>query len=478
MKLSNLSQHPLAMAFISRGRQWLSKAAVYRRKTEVLPPPVSGPAYNNPCAGPTLAMYAKAKRSSMDSVTILDTGERLECQATGDDSVAGTARATVEVDGVEYGVIITKYSDLSLLAKVYLGGELSKSVYVYFHNDLPRVLDPSSTLYGLVVDSVNTGVAYSVMERYTAGVAMSYRTTGYWVDLQAVAAAVATATASVTVQLGSILPDPVIDISISGDNMGYSPTLWVANGVLHLNVNYGNELYPWPVGISYTDTSHAITSDSGLLYADTSKVLYAVQYRCIDNSIMLESAQKVIGPWTGTEYYATEYSNDTVFWHTVIVGGVKVDEYAWGHQLFFTGSGQEVEFSYPVYRGDTTPNLVANYELGGAKSITIDGSTYTYDVLPAGDSVNEPMYFSSTYDRFYAGKVLAGDVLTDALVCINVPYTTLNRGYVASGGVLVTTPVIISPDRVCGMHGKITLLETGELEFKLPYRVVRIVQVT
>lgn len=470
MKLANLSQHPLANVFLARGRQWLARAKPFRRKTEVLPPDAA--LTPNPCYAGTLAMYAKGLNKAGDSVTVLDAGQQLVCNAVGNNSTTGSFVTTIEYLGDPATATLTRVSASTVRLVVRAAGVEVVNKVVSLIDDLPAGVSGSG--YGkssaaLLVTS--RGVAWRRAEESDDAA----RYTAYWLDGAAVVAA---AVAATSINLSSVVGTPVIDDIQSPAGVG-NYTFWIVDGVVFLRRDEGSR----PFGSGTTYAGFRVVSEYGLEYSTTREIIN-IEYECVGTAHRsLESTASGAPPPPFT-LPAYDYQFD--IWIVTTPPSGVLEEYHVGFQRFYKNSpdepfgSEQVEFSYPVYRGGSEPNVVAHYTFSSdsdvstadevSATITINGALYTYDVLP--DSPGD-MKFIGAYDSFYAGKVLVGDTEVDALVCVNTPTAGTHKGYIAAGNTLVSAPAVLLADKVCGLNGSITLTDTGTLELKLPYRTVR-----
>ena len=472
MKLANLSQHPLAIAFLARGRSWLAQAKPHRRKTEVLPPDAE--LSNNPCYRGTLAMYAKGVHQATDAVTILDVGDRLVCTGVGDGSTTGTSRVNTEYGGqpAVATLAVVNSAAMTLRLIVTVAGVEQVNKVIALVDDLPASF--AAQFYGkqtraLVASS--RGVA--VWRHEDDGVSLARRT-AYWLDAAAI---VAVGVASTTVGFSVAAGTPVIDdLQTNGDFDfgGYAWTLWAANDEIFL-LRDGGAVWPGAGNSAVKDSR--IVSEHGVKYI-TSGDISRIEYEC-DGASMLFLEFLTTGDAPGT---IGTYQSDIRLVRHDTEGDTEAHVGVQTTTITGAAGSGSIVFDYPVYRGGVEPNVVAHHDMqyvglgvtSLSNSITINGTLYTYDVDPADSGPNKPMSALSTYNGFYAGKVTVGDTEVDALVAAVFPA----KGYVAgSGNVLVSVPVATSTTRVCSLNGSITMLDNGTLEFKPPYRAIRIISV-
>lgn len=480
MKLANLSTHPLAVAFLARGRQWLAKAKPYRRKTEVLPPES---VVGNPCQRVTLAMYAKGLRAAGDSVTIIDTGESPTCAYTGTDNTTGTARASITYLGDPATVEVTRYNTTTVRVIVYVAGLPVLTKLASITNDIPDVLSPISTDTLNVLVACRRGLAIYKFESSTSLDAYTGR--AWMVDTATVALAVINAPGS-TISAAAIAGTPVINDTLTSAGLSYlSPRweFWLADAEIFY-ARTGTEFWPGSTRNAWKDS--VIVSESGLFYQATGWFI-PIEYSCSGSQIRVEEYRhsgtpSIMGPST--------YEDITDAYNVFLSpsGAVLRSEWVWRQVGFNDGSaiGTTIDRDYLVYRGSTEFNMIDHYMLRynfgvgpyhyATSELTIAGTRYAYDVLPAGNLLNQPMMFTSFFDKAYAGKVTVGGEERDAVVFYNVT-AGVHKGYVGVGGTLVTTPAVVSTEKVCALHGELTMLESGTLQLKLPYRSIRLVSV-
>jgi hypothetical protein len=481
VKLANLSTHPLSVAFLARGRQWLAKAKPFRRKTEVLPP--ESFSSFNPCKRTTLAMYAKGKTTAADSVTILDVGDRTTCAYTLSDNTTGVARAEITYLGQPATVEVTVgvYAT-DVRARVYVDGALVLNKLVTVTNDIPDLL--SSPYYDSlsVILACRRGVAMYKIEISSVADAIAGR--AWMVDAATAAQAIIDAPGS-AISGAAIVGEPVIYDVLTGAGISYvAPRweFWVADAEIFY-ARTGQPVWPGISRLAWKDS--VILTESGLFYQGAG-YFARFEYSCGGEQIrVVESITSGTPSWLGA---VPPYEDATNAYNVFLspTGALIRTEWYSKSVNFNNGAqvGTWIDRDYPVYRGSTEHNLIDHYVLRynfgsgpyhyATSELTIDGTRYTYDVLPAGNLLNEPMMSTSFFDRAYAGKVTVGGVERDAVVFYNVT-SGVHKGYVGIGGVLVSTPAVVSTAQVCPLHGELTMLESGTLQLKLPYRAVRAV---
>lgn len=492
MKLINLSEHPLALSFLSRGRQWVAgQRATNAKKTEVLPPATFGVRAGK-CAGPTLAIYKKTKFDATDSVMIMDVGPAGACAET-----AGFEHdVNVEVDGVTYRVNMFKGTGTTnITCRVYAGGVLVKT-----RNFSVAVTPFDGSNFFKVVSACDRGVAFAHGNAYLTGDIDGWYifVRGYWLDTEYIARAVAApGTSGVSAPLNNIIKTQVLDESLrSTDSFWGSQhaAAWVADNKLYFAVNHGGVI--WPLGISPFNAvvnKSKLFADQDVVYDSDDKVIFRAQYLCAGGGLRLYTGLRTGVPAGGTLYSGYQTWNNVTEYYVSTIQGSAVSEVYFGYERnysegqFVGDIGQQYDYSYPVYRGDDNPNLVAHYYLDysfgvnprmiSAVAATINGTRYTYDIQPAGSNLNEPMTSLFGYDRFFAGVVNVGGVDTYALACTDYPTTTVHHGYIASGATLTKTNVRVLPSNItnnaCSLHGKLAVAEDGVLEFRRPALVPR-----
>ena len=484
MKLADVSVHKLSKVFLARGRQWLASAKPFRRKTEVLPPDEELTV--NPCYTATLAMYAKGKGDN-GSVTIMDIGQQLVCNAYGVNNTSGESRVDIEYNG-EPSVATVSYGDnvMSVTITITTKGVLVFSRIVDIVDDIPPTLVVNTTYWSVIIVMLATsrGVAFFRLETVQTGVVddIALNETIYqawWLDPARV---VELGISNSVIRTSEVVGAPVIDVHTNYTDSRYD--YWVVDNKIFITYSNGAA---WPESGLLLSKDGVVITEGNVVVHSTTREINRVTYDCVNDAVVYNETGFTGGVWglVADGPYDSQY----LYWLVrQLADGSTSETYVGNQRYFYDGveQGQTSQHDYPVMRGSGDVNLTTHYTLDYAftgpnirsistVAVTIGQTRYTYDVQPAESSVNDPMFYYNFGDSLYAGKVVTADgVEVDALVYV---YGYLSvKGYIAGpGNVLITTPTRRLTDRVCGLHGKITLADDGYLEFQLPYRTLRVI---
>lgn len=476
MKLVNLSEHRLAVAFLSRGRQWLANAKANRVKTEVLPPDPD--LVENPCYTATLAKYAKSKWLAGDSITVFDVSEQLVCSAYGPDSVSSSVSFATEYNENPARSTITIVSSTTLRLVVTVDGVEVVNKLLTLVNDFPPAISVVSgySMTTTLLAATSNGIAAFTVDRVSYALPIAYRT--WWLNTAVIAEmglgvsaiSMSSVAGAATINEMSVLGVPAY-------------AAWVADN--SITVAYHND---YGIDATFSSVSDGVlVVEGGEVRYNTGRQISSVEYECAGESVLLDEMGVIGGVW-GFAAGGAPYDTTYTFWHVRRTNSATEAEYQYGAQRhYFDGveAGETIWLDFPVYRGGTEANLIAHYTLDYAFTgpnprmistvgITINGTRYSYDSQPFESDLNDPMMFASTYTNyFYAARIDIGGVETNVLVCTNTSGPMTSKGYIGVGSMLISAPSTVSTDKVCGVNGSISMLEGGVLELKPPYRSYR-----